>query len=190
MRDTLLRAPIGSQFAMTCHLRWRRILSLSLFHATLAIVRRGRSPCSCELLQITSNDTVALQKHATRMGDYRKMGGMVNGKPAYQHVSGDYHLYYLHNYSGMWGVSDILGDDGLRLENQEAGECPQLLKATWRYANGDLAAFVFDDSLKVTCPDANDPCSTVKCGHNAKCDKKDGTCSCIDDGYTGDPYKR
>jgi len=156
---------------------------LSLFNSILKY-GASNSECSCRHLQISSNDTVTLQLWKDVMGDYRKRSGEVNGKPSYEHVSRNHYLYYVKDREG-WAVSDDLSGNGLMLENQEAGECPQWLKVTWRYARA--RELVYDETLKVTCP--SDPCSAAKCGHNAICGRN-GTCHCLHDSFTGDPHKR
>ncbi len=103
---------------------------------------------------------------------------------------------------GFWAVGERLNTDVVRLENQGDALCPYRMKSTWRFADGNLAALVYDLSLKVVCLD--DPCSMAHCGHQARCVQEevpvvngegDGTlsnvtkCDC-NPGFYGDPYDR
>ena len=75
------------------------------------------------------------------------------------------------------------------------------MRSTWRFADGNLAALVYDLSLKVVCLD--DPCSMAHCGQQARCIQAETAteaggggssgnvtkCEC-NPGFYGDPYAR
>ena len=66
----------------------------------------------------------------------------------------------------------------------------------WQYGDGDLHGWVYDSSLKVTCP--TDQCSVLKCGFRADCVRdqvrdqaaaNSTRCQC-QKGFSGNPYER
>ena len=89
--------------------------------------------------------------------------GLYNGRPAFQHFSEKFYLYYNLASQGFWAVGEKLGSEVVRLENQGDRFCPYYLKSLWRYADGDLNALVYDTSLRAVC--MSDVCSVARCGH-------------------------
>ena len=45
--------------------------------------------------------------------------------------------------------------------------CPYLINTVWQYGDSELGGWVYDPSLRVTCPE--DACSVLRCGFRAQC---------------------
>ena len=68
--------------------------------------------------------------------------------------------------------------------------CPYLINTMWQFGDSELGGWVYDPTLRVTCP--TDPCSVLKCGFRAQCvydSTKQAHCVCRP-GYTGNPMER
>lgn len=153
------------------------------------LVPKTDTSCNCEAVEIVSTKDTVLTKHKLLLGRYLKQEESFNGRPSYQHYSGNFYLVYNTHSQGFWAVSEKLNTDVVRLENQGNHECPYRMKSLWRFADGDLNALVYDVSLQVVC--LEDPCSVANCGQQAQCQQEGNTTSCVcNDGYYGDPYVR
>ena len=80
------------------------------------------------------------------------------GRPIYKHESAQQYLYY-HPYSGgNWLINTEIGLLYGGIQNsKDVPVCPYLINTMWQYGDSDLGGWVYDGSLKVTCP--TDPCS-------------------------------
>ena len=145
--------------------------------------------CGCESLEIVSTKPEVNQKHSALLGSYRLKPAPLHDRPVYEHYSGKFFLYYAPQSQGFWAVGEKPNTEVVRLENQGDALCPYRLKSTWRFADGDLKALVYDDTLKVVC--LEDACSVANCGHQAYCTKtgNNTVCECKPD-FFGNPYER
>jgi len=162
--------------------------------------------CECPTVEIVAGRSDVREKHGALLGSYRLRAERVNNRPTYEHASGGFFLFYNAHSQGFWAVAERMHADVVRLENQGDGLCPYRLRSTWRFADGDLRALVYDDGLRVVC--LSDACSVANCGHQAVCveGKEDNgeaedspetnvgaainaTCVC-EQGFYGDPYDR
>ena len=69
---------------------------------------------------------------------------------------------YYHPYSGgNWLINTEIGLLYGGIQNsKDVPVCPYLINTMWQYGDSDLGGWVYDGSLKVTCP--TDPCSGLK----------------------------
>ena len=83
---------------------------------------------------------------------------MEAGRPIYKHENAEQYLYY-HPYSGgNWLINTEIGLLYGGIQNsKDVPVCPYLINTMWQYGDSDLGGWVYDGSLKVTCP--TDPCS-------------------------------
>ena len=60
---------------------------------------------------------------------------------------------------------------------QDFPVCPYLVGTVWQYGDSEAGGWVYDPSLRVTCP--AHPCSRLHCGFRAECrrDRGSGTTS-------------
>ena len=62
--------------------------------------------------------------------------------------------------------------------------CPYLVGTVWQYGDSEAGGWVYDPSLRVTCP--AHPCSRLHCGFRAECrrDRGSGTTSQSSENYS------
>ena len=114
-----------------------------------------------------------------------------NGRPVYQHEDQQQFLYY-HPYSGgNWLINSEVGLLFGGIQNsKDVPLCPYLINTMWQFGDSELGGWVYDPTLRVTCP--TDPCSVLKCGFRAQCvydSTKQAHCVCRP-GYMGNPMER
>jgi len=145
--------------------------------------------CNCSKIIITSNNPTTISKHAKELGQYSLVGEL-SGRPVYKHMSRSYYLYYQQESGGNWLVNTKPGLLYGGMQNsKDYPVCPYLLTTVWQYGDSEVGGWVYDPSLKVTCP--THPCSIIKCGFRAECRVmgEQAICQCRD-GFSGDPYNR
>eukprot|EP00090_Calanus_glacialis_P020657 TRINITY_DN31854_c0_g1_i1.p1 TRINITY_DN31854_c0_g1~~TRINITY_DN31854_c0_g1_i1.p1 ORF type:complete len:998 (-),score=131.89 TRINITY_DN31854_c0_g1_i1:38-3031(-) len=145
--------------------------------------------CNCSKIIITSNNPTTISKHAKELGQYSLVGEL-SGRPVYKHVSRSYYLYYQQESGGNWLVNTKPGLLFGGMQNsKDFPVCPYLLTTVWQYGDSEVGGWVYDPSLKVTCP--SHPCSIIKCGFRAECQVMGDQAICMcRDGFSGDPYNR
>eukprot|EP00092_Neocalanus_flemingeri_P105527 GFUD01135286.1.p1 GENE.GFUD01135286.1~~GFUD01135286.1.p1 ORF type:complete len:415 (-),score=38.97 GFUD01135286.1:208-1452(-) len=145
--------------------------------------------CNCSKIIITSNNPTTIAKHAKELGQYALVGEL-SGRPVYKHVSRSYYLYYQQESGGNWLVNTKPGLLFGGMQNsKDFPVCPYLLSTVWQYGDSEVGGWVYDPSLKVTCP--THPCSIIKCGFRAECQVMGDQAICMcKAGYSGDPYNR
>jgi hypothetical protein len=145
--------------------------------------------CNCSSIIITSNHPVTVAKHSGELGRYR-LAGELGGRPVYRHARGGFYLYYQEESGGNWLVNTAPGLLYGGLQNsKDFPICPYLLSTVWQYGDSEVGGWMYDSSLRVTCP--SHPCSVVKCGFRASCSVQAGRAQCqCRHGFQGDPYTR
>jgi len=145
--------------------------------------------CNCSKIIITSSNPTTISKHAKELGQYSLVGEL-SGRPVYKHVSRSYYLYYQQESGGNWLVNTKPGLLFGGMQNsKDFPVCPYLLTTVWQYGDSEVGGWVYDPSLKVTCP--THPCSIIKCGFRAECQVMGDQAICMcRNGFSGDPYNR
>ena len=145
--------------------------------------------CNCSKIIVTSNNPTTISKHAKELGQYALVGEL-SGRPVYKHVSRSYYLYYQQESGGNWLVNTKPGLLYGGMQNsKDFPVCPYLLTTVWQYGDSEVGGWVYDPSLKVTCP--THPCSIIKCGFRAECQVMGDQAICMcRSGFNGDPYNR
>ena len=144
--------------------------------------------CNCYMIEVTSQNAATAEKHGSQLGTYRLIDVQA-GRPVYKHESEEQYMYY-HPYSGgNWLINTEIGLLYGGIQNsKDVPVCPYLINTMWQYGDSDMGGWIYDASLKVTCP--TDPCSVLKCGFRALC-VLDPQPRCIcRDGFEGDPNLR
>lgn len=145
--------------------------------------------CDCPEIEVSSENEATKDKHGNQLGKYRLIQVQA-GRPIYKHENADQFLYY-HPYSGgNWLINTEIGLLYGGIQNsKDVPVCPYLINTMWQYGDSDLGGWVYDSSLRVTCP--TDPCSVLNCGFRAICVKEGTQPRCIcRDGFEGDPNSR
>ena len=145
--------------------------------------------CDCQLVEVTSDNEATQEKHGNQLGQYRLIQVQA-GRPIYKHVSAEQYLYY-HPYSGgNWLINTEVGLLYGGIQNsKDVPVCPYFINTMWQYGDSDLGGWVYDPTLRVTCP--SEPCSVLNCGFRATCiqDPQGPRCVCRE-GFQGDPTQR
>ena len=147
--------------------------------------------CTCREIYINSTNRPTVTKHGAQLGKYI-LHSAKSGRPVYKHHLRDQYLYY-HPYSGgNWLINSEVGLLYGGIQNsKDYPICPYLINTVWQYGDSELGGWVYDPTLKVTCPE--DTCSRLKCGFRAQCidneDGEEGYCACRP-GFEGDPKVR
>ena len=139
-------------------------------------------------IKVTSQNKATIDKHGAQLGTYNLIQ-VEAGRPIYKHETAQQYLYY-HPYSGgNWLINTEIGLLYGGIQNsKDVPVCPYLINTMWQYGDSDLGGWVYDSTLRVTCP--SDPCSVLKCGFRANC-VHDPTPRCVcRDGFQGDPKVR
>ncbi len=125
-------------------------LLLSLSSSWAYHVIHDDGTCTCEQVEVVSSNPEVVRKHGALLGTYRmRQDSPVSNRPSYEHADSGFFLFYNAHSQGFWAVGERVGADVVRLENQGDDLCPYRMKSTWRFADGDVAALVYDLSLKV-----------------------------------------
>ena len=97
--------------------------------------------------------------------------------------------YFFLILGGNWLINTEIGLLYGGIQNsKDVPVCPYLINTMWQYGDSDLGGWVYDASLRVTCP--TDPCSVLRCGFRALCVlEPQPRCICRD-GFIGDPLVR
>ena len=146
--------------------------------------------CDCPRIVISSQKPDTIAKHGSQLGSYH-LRRVLNGRPVYEHDSEKQFLYY-HPYSGgNWLINSAVGLLYGGIQNsKDVPICPYLINTMWQYGDSELGGWVYDPTLRVTCP--TDPCSVLKCGFRAQCvydSTEQAHCVCRP-GYVGNPTER
>ena len=146
--------------------------------------------CDCPKIVISSEKQDTIKKHGNQLGSYH-LRRVLNGRPVYEHDTEKQFLYY-HPYSGgNWLINSAVGLLYGGIQNsKDVPICPYLINTMWQYGDSELGGWVYDPTLRVTCP--TDPCSVLKCGFRAQCvydSTEKAHCVCRP-GYIGDPKER
>jgi hypothetical protein len=145
--------------------------------------------CDCPVIEVTSRNVATVEKHGAQLGRYQLVRVQA-GRPIYQHIDSQAQYLYYHPYSGgNWLINTEVGLLYGGIQNsKDVPVCPYLINTMWQYGDSDLGGWVYDGSLKVTCP--TDPCSVLQCGFRAQCvSDPNPRCVCRD-GFQGDPSLR